>query len=309
MKNIIRRPVLCHKCNMYILMTKDEYETLGCPKCDMNILSNDLSNDLEPDNWNFITDSTHWSFSDRSCSIKQVYDSELYQDHMIDNNNKIVRFVCISDTHCLHRDVNIPECDYLIHSGDITNYGEPDVMNDFMDWLRELKKNKIVRKECIVVPGNHDVTLYPEFMEKHYWRYFWDIDNIDNIYTTNIIILRDKGIELDGIRIFGSPWVKPASQWAYCSSNLNDKYSRIPMNTDILITHTPAFGKGDNSTFGSSELTNRINIVKPLINVMGHVHFGYGIIFDDTTYINAALANSSATQIINKPITFDLYLN
>jgi len=291
-------------------MTSDEFEALGCPYCDMGIITS-ISDDLEPDDWDPLKDATIWSHNDRRSAIKQVYESG-----QVDNDvvypliaNGTVRFACISDTHCLHRDVKVPQCDYLIHSGDITNYGEPDVMIDFMDWLHELKANGTVRKECIIVPGNHDVTLHHEFMDNHAWRYFWHDDEADKVYMKDAILLRDRGVELDGIRIFGSPWVRPVCQWAFCSLNLKDKFDRIPDGTDILITHTPAFGKGDNSTFGSHELVDRINIVKPIINVMGHIHNGYGVINDQTIYINAALTNSSATKIINRPIVFDMVIN
>jgi Icc-related predicted phosphoesterase len=291
-------------------MTNDEFETLGCPYCDMGLVTA-ISADLEPDSWNPIKNATSWSHYDRNCYIKYVYNFGSADDNVVypEITDGSVRFACISDTHCLHRDVKVPQCDYLIHSGDITDYGEPDVMNDFMNWLRELKATGTVRKECIVVPGNHDVTLYPEFLERHSWRYFWDTEVVDKIETKDVIILRDRGVELDGIRIYGSPWVRPVCQWAYCSANLKDKFDRIPNNTDILITHSPAFSKGDNSTFGSHELFDRVQIVKPLVHVMGHVHFAYGIINDQTTYINAALANSSATKIVNRPIIFDLLIN
>jgi hypothetical protein len=37
------------------------------------------------------------------------------------------RIVCISDTHGYHRSIPIPTCDILIHGGDFTNYGEPEM--------------------------------------------------------------------------------------------------------------------------------------------------------------------------------------
>ena len=266
MKTIVKRPILCQTCKMYVLMTNDEFETLGCPHCDMGLVTSiSSSSDLEPDGWDNSKDATVWSHADRECGLKHVYASGSVEDDVLYPaiTDGAVRFACISDTHCLHRDVNVPQCDYLIHSGDITNYGEPDVMNDFMDWLRGLKATGTVRKECIVIPGNHDVTLYPEFLDSHSWRYFWDVETVDKIDAKDVIILRDRGVELDGIRIYGSPWVRPICQWAYCSANLKDKFDRIPANTDLLITHSPAFSKGDNSTFGSHELFDRVQLRKP----------------------------------------------
>ena len=46
-----------------------------------------------------------------------------------------VRFVCISDTHGKHRQINVPDGDVLLHAGDITNMGEPQQLEDFAEWL------------------------------------------------------------------------------------------------------------------------------------------------------------------------------
>ena len=46
-----------------------------------------------------------------------------------------MRFVCISDTHGLHRNVSVPPGDVLVHAGDFTNTGEQEQVEDFHDWM------------------------------------------------------------------------------------------------------------------------------------------------------------------------------
>jgi len=66
-----------------------------------------------------------------------------------------LKIVCISDTHELHRDVDVPDGDLLIHAGDVTFFSQrPTVLIDFNDRLAELP-----HKYKVVIPGNHDTLL------------------------------------------------------------------------------------------------------------------------------------------------------
>ena len=40
---------------------------------------------------------------------------------------RALRIACISDTHGRHRSITVPPCDVLIHAGDFTNVGEPEL--------------------------------------------------------------------------------------------------------------------------------------------------------------------------------------
>jgi hypothetical protein len=52
---------------------------------------------------------------------------------------KSVTIVLLSDTHELHRDVEVPPGDLLIHAGDSTFFSrQPAVLSDFNLWLGEL---------------------------------------------------------------------------------------------------------------------------------------------------------------------------
>ena len=66
-----------------------------------------------------------------------------------------MRIVCISDTHELHRELDVPPGDMLIHAGDFTVFSErPSIVRDFDEWLGELP-----HRHKIVVPGNHDFLM------------------------------------------------------------------------------------------------------------------------------------------------------
>ena len=66
-----------------------------------------------------------------------------------------VRVVCFSDTHGLHRLVDLPEGDILVCCGDITKRGEHVLMHDFNAWISDQRSFAFK----LVVPGNHDLLL------------------------------------------------------------------------------------------------------------------------------------------------------
>jgi Icc-related predicted phosphoesterase len=84
----------------------------------------------------------------------------------------------------------------------------------------------------------------------------------------------------------------------------------IPVGTDVLITHGPAFGLHDivvnGTNTGCKDLLQRIIEVKPKVHVCGHIHEGYGSIKKgETRFINASVLNESY-ELVNKPIVFEI---
>ena len=62
-----------------------------------------------------------------------------------------MRIVCISDTHSMHRQIQVPDGDLLIHAGDCLGVGTLDELEDLDRWFSELPhRNKIL------IAGNHD---------------------------------------------------------------------------------------------------------------------------------------------------------
>ena len=60
--------------------------------------------------------------------------------------------VIMSDTHELHREVDVPPGDVLIHAGDFSVFSKSlRQIEDYNDWLGELP-----HRWKLVIPGNHE---------------------------------------------------------------------------------------------------------------------------------------------------------
>ena len=193
-----------------------------------------------------------------------------------------MRIVCLSDTHNQHRDLVVPRGDVLIHAGDATGEGLSVEVKDFMDWFANQP-----HRTKILIAGNHDWFFQRNpAMARHY---------LDA--HPGITYLQDSGIEVDGLKIWGSPWQPYYMNWAFNllrnGSAIREAWGKIPLDTDILVTHGPPHGVMDTTAngdrVGCEELAIRLAEVKPLLHVFGHIHGGYGHVErDETTYINAS---------------------
>lgn len=226
------------------------------------------------------------------------------------------RITVLSDTHTRHGLIpmeDLPGGDILIHAGDIMNsgYNKNDIL-DFCTWFHSLKQYDTK----VFIAGNHDRMFenHPEGVEELI-NPFLDIDYLQD----EELVLYGDGPNGDypenNIRIYGSPWQPWFYDWAFNlprnGIQLAGKWEAIPKNTDILITHGPAFGTLDTvigrpwDALGCELLAQRINQIRPKIHVCGHIHSGYGYEFkDDTHFFNASVLNE-AYEYTQKPITFD----
>jgi Icc-related predicted phosphoesterase len=202
--------------------------------------------------------------------------------------------VLISDTHALHRVVDVPPGDLLIHAGDLTmNSLSAEKLIDFNDWLGELP-----HAYRVVIPGNHDFVV--EELSKRQ-------------LITNATLLINDGIEILGLNIWGSPATPLFGEAFGVPSDLDRAklYSRIPADTDILVTHGPPFGILDQSPdsdyhAGCHQLLATVRRVKPMIHVFGHVHAAYGTFSTpETLFLNAALPGQGF-EMSNRPHVFRL---
>ncbi len=197
-----------------------------------------------------------------------------------------MRIICISDTHNLHKDTFIPDGDILIHAGDITAIGNKEIVVDFNQWLGQLP-----HKHKIVIAGNHDLCFESE-------------DFQTESFLTNATYLKNSGIEIEGLKIWGSP-ISPISpkfgnDWAFNierGDKIRKYWEKIPTDTDILITHCPPFGILDKNELGSFEGCKDLldivqNSVKPRFHIFGHIHEAYGRQqIGQTTFINASIVD------------------
>jgi Icc-related predicted phosphoesterase len=188
----------------------------------------------------------------------------------------------ISDSHSFHLDLKIPEnIDMVIFSGDCSNPQElirsEFEIRQFIDWFSSLNI-----KYKIFVAGNHDCALEAGYVNKQ------------DFTLKNIIFLENESIEIEGLKIWGSPCTPTfGTGWAWNidRDKLPTLWATIPDNTDIIITHGPSFGDLDlahrynyNPTFGGFidtgewencgciALKQRIINIQPKLVCFGHIH-------------------------------------
>jgi Icc-related predicted phosphoesterase len=218
-----------------------------------------------------------------------------------------LKITFISDTHSKHHQItkHLTGGDILIHAGDMSSMGYKHEIEDFCKWFDGLDNYDTK----VFIAGNHD----------------WGFQ--DNVEQTMQIINSYKSFDYlqdgllmvgenydDMVKIYGSPWQPEFHNWAFnlprMGDQLKEKWDLIPMNTDILITHGPAWGYvdkviGQTQNLGCELLADRIKVVKPKIHVCGHIHSGFGYVFDgDTHHINASVLNESY-YYYNKPLSIE----
>lgn len=203
----------------------------------------------------------------------------------------------ISDTHFRHSQLELADGDMLIHAGDLCGHGTEGEALAFLRWFGEQPYT-----HKIFIAGNHDW-----FFEKK------DKAYIDKIIPKNVHYLNDSGLEIEGLKIWGSP-VQPAFlDWAFNrkkGTEINKHWKLIPKDTDILITHGPPFGILDrttsNSNAGCEMLLKKVNQIKPKLHVFGHIHEGYGMMEKgETIFANASSVNVNY-QLVNAPIVIEI---
>lgn len=215
------------------------------------------------------------------------------------------KLVIISDTHTMHMGVenkfNLPPADFLIHCGDITGRGTEYTIREFLKWFNDLDQYTYK----IFIAGNHDIlfettpTLIKEILNDY----------------PNIIYLEDNGIELEGLKFWGTPVSKPFMDWAFNrpEEKLKQHWKAISDDIDVLITHSPPYKIMDFATHGSKEYTGSpslydevVNRIKPQIHCFGHIHSEYGMrFFGEIKFINASNLNDEY-KIVNPPMVIEI---
>jgi len=209
--------------------------------------------------------------------------------------------VLCSDTHGKHRQFSIPSGDVLIHAGDfMCDHRDPNDIIDFGTWLA-----KQPHKHKIVIAGNHDGLFQTQ--SKNSRRLLMD-------GSAGIHYLENSGVEIDGVKFWGSPVQPEFNNWFFNvprGPEIKKYWDRIPLDTDVLVTHGPPAGirdwaKPGHDSLGCWDLLQAVRNVKPKIHVFGHIHGGYGEHESlGTGFYNASLLNE-AYQAVNEPHVVDL---
>jgi Icc-related predicted phosphoesterase len=243
------------------------------------------------------------------------------------------RITGISDTHNKHKQLNgkLPGGDILIHSGDITSLGRKHEVSDFIKWFG---KQDYTYK--VFIAGNHDMSFDREKLLRDKLAHFegrteydtecaegkpdWLKDMLAVGLDGGTFYLEDTGIDIEGIKIWGSPHSPTFGYgWGFNKDrgyDIAQCWNQIPIDTDIVITHTPIYGYNDralntNQNVGCADLYHRLHEVKPHLHFAGHIHEGYGWgtipykdEWGDIYTFNPSTCNLRY-EAINKPITFD----
>lgn len=208
---------------------------------------------------------------------------------------------CISDLH--GHFPNLDGGDLLLVAGDLTAHDQPAEYLMFMAWLA-----KTPYRKRIVICGNHDALVQK-------------VPYILTIAKADFEYLQDSGTEFEGLKIWGSPWTKSFEGMnPQCKAftlntdmELAEKWSLIPDDTDILITHSPAYGNfdfvedydsGHIKSVGSISLFRKVTSIDPKLFVFGHIHESYGFgtrSSGSTIFCNASQVNEHYKHV-NKPI-------
>lgn len=154
--------------------------------------------------------------------------------------------------------------DMLIVAGDLVGHSTHEAYAYFDEWI-----GKQDYRFKVVIAGNHDT-------------------HINGFDFKNCTYLEDSGCEFDGLRIWGTPWsawfhgINPRCKafTKHSDDSLKKKWSMIPEDIEILITHMPPLSFFDkvsrtDTHVGSYSLHSIVTspLMKNLkLHVFGHIH-------------------------------------
>jgi len=222
-----------------------------------------------------------------------------------------LKIVFFSDTHRAHLSVKLPSADILVFTGDCSGRGGLHEIEHFLEWFSSQDS-----KYKVMIAGNHD------------FGFELNPTAIKTMMPKNITYLEDSGIEIEGIKFWGSPVQPWFNNWAFnrirsegqdnVKNGIKQHWDMIPNDTDILLTHGPSYGILDkvlvrftkfneDQNVGCKDLTDALSRVKPRIFAFGHIHETYGTFFDNVSgilHINSSIMDDDYCPI-NKPIVID----
>lgn len=183
---------------------------------------------------------------------------------------------------------------------------------EFLPWVQELPFNNVWSK-VIFIGGNHSIFLS---QEGHSFR----VKELEIDSGGRLVYLHNEWYNFDYLdedeikvlTIFGTPYCKIFGNWwnMLNDETLKEKYSEIPSNTDILLSHDCPYGACDMCYgwkdwgrtpmhIGNKVLAEAVLERNITLGIFGHLHTGNhsGELLGDTLCYNVSLLDESYTPI------------
>lgn len=227
-----------------------------------------------------------------------------------------MRIVALSDQHGYLPD--IPLCDLLIIAGDICpdRFGPATAMH--APERQQAWFDRTARPWLRAAPATHQVLTWGN----HDWcgQACSFRNSPAEASARNLQILVDEGTAVPGkdrsISIWATPWSNQFMRWAFMKppEELGRIYAAIPAGTDILVSHQPPYGYGDQCAnyntgriehFGSRELLAAIERVRPKLVICGHMHEGFGRYEHEAIPIYNVSVVDDQYRLVHEPTVVD----
>lgn len=224
-----------------------------------------------------------------------------------------MKIVAISDIHGYLPEITEP-ADIMLLAGDIVplniQFNKPKSKKwfetEFAYWIKSLPVDKVY-----MVAGNHDA--YFEGINPMNLAELKVQCNFKLIYLLNdFVVHRHSGKEY---KIFGTPYCHIFGSWPFMRTDeyMEEKFSAIPEECDIIISHDPPYGVGQvdqvlesrrwNRTtpesVGNPPLTKQLEKTTFTLLVCGHIHSGdhYPCEFNGGKVVNVSIKNENYEPI------------
>ena len=217
----------------------------------------------------------------------------------------------VSDCHDVHQDFTllVPEdTEILFFTGDMTYRGAEWEIEILLEQFDKLSKRVPHIVGCL---GNHEKGA--EGKEDELKMRFAQV---------GVTLLHHESVEINGIKIFGSPYSPWFFDWAYSYYNPNmgtqqkddrsgkEVWQDIPEDTQVLLTHGPPqfiLDQCRNGAVGCPDLRRRIESIPSIkYHMFGHIHESVGITnVAGVTYSNGSIMDGKY-RFVNKPNCFEI---
>ena len=228
----------------------------------------------------------------------------------------MIKICAMSDLHGYLPEVK--PCDLVLICGDIVPLRIQGRTKDSYKWFSTEFKEWAIDLPCdkvIFIAGNHELTFPNHYND--YKQLFYNDSKVTYLCHEGYIYKGPDGKEYS---IFGTPYCKEFGNWAFMLSDpeLEERYSEIPENLDILITHDAPYGVSDvllqkeckwatGEHIGNVPLRNAIIQKCPKYVFHGHLHSTSHEfeLLENSKVVNCSLKDEFY-NVLYKPIIIDL---